>query len=417
MTPRTIWRLDRWLGIPACAILTPWARLERSRKILLYPVQPRRILFVKLIEMGSTVLAAPAFEEAARHVGRENIFLLVFRSNRPIADILPCFFPDHILTLDDRNLLTLMRDFGRVRQRVAAAHIDAAIDMEGLTRASAVITYLLRTRYRVGYYNFTAEGPYRGRLFTHELNYTFQHHVSRMFLSMVYALFAPMDQTPFLKETIPDEKIRLPMFTPSENDIQEIRTLLAPFMGNDTAARLVLLNPNCSDLLPLRRWPTDHFVDLGRVLLSQIPDVHIVITGAPSEEQDCARMAQAIGNPPRVFSLAGRTTLRQLLTLYTMSHVLVSNDSGPCHFASLTSIATIALFGPETPALYGPLGPRVHVLSAGLACSPCVNLLNHRFSPCRDNVCMRRIRVQQVAAAVQRVLAESDERKRPLPHA
>ena len=49
--------------------------------------------------------------------------------------------------------------------------------------------------------------------------------------------------------------------------------------------------------------------------------------------------------------LAGKTTLRQVLVLYARSEILVTNDSGPAHFASMTPIHVVTLFGPETPAL------------------------------------------------------------------
>ncbi len=45
--------------------------------------------------------------------------------------------------------------------------------------------------------------------------------------------------------------------------------------------------------------------------------------------------------------------MRELLTLYTLASVLVTNDSGPAHFASPTPVHTIVLFGPEPPLLFG----------------------------------------------------------------
>ncbi|MEO7135079.1 MAG: glycosyltransferase family 9 protein [Vicinamibacterales bacterium] len=45
--------------------------------------------------------------------------------------------------------------------------------------------------------------------------------------------------------------------------------------------------------------------------------------------------------------------MRELLTLYTLASVLVTNDSGPAHFASSTPGHTIVLFGPEPPLLFG----------------------------------------------------------------
>ena len=100
--------------------------------------------------------------------------------------------------------------------------------------------------------------------------------------------------------------------------------------------------------------------------------------------------------------MAGRTTLRELLTLYHLADVLVTNDSGPAHFASLTQIDVVTLFGPETPAAFGVRSPRSHILWSGLACSPCVNAYNNRFSTCRDNLCMQRLGVEQVYETVCR---------------
>jgi ADP-heptose:LPS heptosyltransferase len=167
---------------------------------------------------------------------------------------------------------------------------------------------------------------------------------------------------------------------------------------------VVVLNPNASDLIPLRKWPLGHYVDLGRRLLAAHPGVRVVATGTPAEAANAEALVRAIDDE-RAVSLGGRTTLTQLLALYTLTRVLVTNDSGPAQFASLIRLPTVVLFGPETPRLYAPLGEHAVVISAGLACSPCLNVFNHRLSPCRDNVCMQRIGVDEVLAAVDGLLA------------
>ena len=114
-------------------------------------------------------------------------------------------------------------------------------------------------------------------------------------------------------------------------------------------------------------------------------------SASPAPRRARRRSSRSCGRSTRraCSRLAGRTTLRELFAVYDACDVLLTNDSGPGHFSSLTDIHTIVLFGPETPALYGPLGRNAHVLYTGLACSPCVNALNHRFSPCQNNVCMQ----------------------------
>jgi ADP-heptose:LPS heptosyltransferase len=89
-----------------------------------------------------------------------------------------------------------------------------------------------------------------------------------------------------------------------------------------------------------------------------------------------------------------------LLVLFGLADVLVANDSGPAHFAMLTPVRVVTLFGPETPALYSARSPDNVPLWAGMICSPGVNAFNNRQSCCKNNVCMRSISVEQVFAAV-----------------
>src|SRR5208283_69702 len=102
-------------------------------------------------------------------------------------------------------------------------------------------------------------------------------------------------------------------------------------------------------------------------------------------------------------SFAGHSALAELPALFAHAAVMVSNDSGPAHFAAASGLPTIVLFGPETPKLYRPLGNSTAIY-AGLACSPCVSASNHRKSACHDNVCMRAIGVDEVFAAVDGAL-------------
>ena len=148
-------------------------------------------------------------------------------------------------------------------------------------------------------------------------------------------------------------------------------------------------------MLPLRRWPPLRYVQLARRLLERYPEVFIVFTGAPAEAAPNNRLADEVGSS-RVIPLVGKTTLRQVLALYTRSEILVTNDSGPAHFASMTPIRVVTLFGPETPALFAARSPNATALWAGIACSPCVNAYNNRQSVCRNNLCMQAITVDDV---------------------
>jgi hypothetical protein len=62
-------RVDRWLGIPVCMLLTLWRKLVGPGRAILGTSTPQRVFFVKLAEPGSTALAYSALGRAANMVG------------------------------------------------------------------------------------------------------------------------------------------------------------------------------------------------------------------------------------------------------------------------------------------------------------------------------------------------------------
>ena len=416
MNPQVIRRLDAWVGKPACLALTALRRLAslvapapRDPAIAGPPSPPKRILLIKMVEQGATVLAYRAIERAVQRVGRENVYFWVFQENRFILDLLELIPPENVLTVRTRGLAVVMWDLLCTTWRARRLRIDATVDMEFFSRASAILAFLTGARRRVGLHRFTSEGPYRGDLMTHRVQYNPSLHTAAAYYLLVEALPADPRQRPLLKSPVPNLDFAAPRFRPAADEVSRVRSTLDRIAGRTVANPIVLLNPNASDMLPLRRWPTERFVELGRRILRNHPEATIAITGAPSERSGAESVAAQIG--PAVISLAGHTSLRELIVLYTLADVLVTNDSGPGHFSSLTDITSIVLFGPETPAVFGPIAPNAHVLRADIACSPCVNPFNHRFSPCDDNVCMQMIGVEQVYELVAERLARRPKLK------
>ena len=87
--------------------------------------------------------------------------------------------------------------------------------------------------------------------------------------------------------------------------------------------------------------------------------------------------------------------------LFDLAHVLVTNDSGPAHFAALTRIREVVFFGPEIPDRYRPLTTNSDVIHTGYSCSPCIGPLNQRRSPCNDNLCLKSISIDEIAVLVR----------------
>jgi ADP-heptose:LPS heptosyltransferase len=394
--------IDRYLGVPICWFLTLGRRLAFWTRSRGRPPAPQRVLFLKLAEQGSSVLAFAALQAAAQRFGRENVYFMAFEENRFIVDLLGLIPPENVITVETTSAGVMVASGWRELRGLRRRRIDACIDMEFFTRFSAAIAFLSGARIRVGFHTFFGEGPYRGDLFTHRLLYNPHLHTSDTFLSLVAALDADPAQLPTFDYTPPPWQ-PLPLYAAAPEEVAQVRAAAAAW-GVTPGSRLVLLNANAGDLLPLRKWAQENYAALAQRLVAANPDLVVAFTGSPEEAAGIEALVRRIGSP-RCVSVAGQTTLRQLLVFYGQAQVLVTNDSGPAHFAALTAVDVVTLFGPETPLLFAARGPRNHALWAGIACSPCVNAFNSRQSACRNNVCMQALTVDHVLATVQAILA------------
>lgn len=393
--------IDHHLGVPLCFLATFLVRLFGQSAPAGTP--PKKVLFIELSEMGSTILADPAMKKA-RALWDAELFFVIFADNRGSLDFLRTIPDGNIFTLRVDSLWHLAFDTLRFLLWTRRHGIDTAIDLELFSRFTALLTGLSGARLRAGYHRFHNEGLYRGEMLTHRVAYNPHIHIAKNFIALINALAAPKAETPYSKSFIGDEEIRItPVKIPAatRKAMADRIAGLVPGYRMDQR-RIVLFNPNASEMLPQRRWPAAHFAELARLVLARWDDVVILVTGAPSERAEAQALCDAVADP-RMVNFAGESRLDQLPALYSLASLMITNDSGPGHFASVTAMPVLSLFGPETPELYGPLGPG-RALTAGLACSPCVSAANHRKTACRDPVCMSAILPGRVAEAAAEFL-------------
>ncbi len=211
---------------------------------------------------------------------------------------------------------------------------------------------------------------------------------------------APLDRVPLVKRPMAMDCLEVPKITTDASAAAGIWRKLRALDGDIGPGRkLVVLNPNSSAKFPMRRLPLESFTELARRLLED-PEVFVLITGVNSEKPDAQFICTRLGSR-RALDLTGQTTMKELLHLFDLAHVLVTSDSGPAHFAALTRIHVVVFFGPEIPGRYRPLTTRVDVVHSGYSCSPCIGPHNQRLSPCNDNQCMKSISVEDALVVVR----------------
>jgi ADP-heptose:LPS heptosyltransferase len=392
MNVKALQRVDRWFGVPLCCGLTLVRTLFEKRS-------PRlgKLLVVKLAEQGSTVLAYAALRRAVEIFGRENVYFVAFEDNRFILDLLEVIPRENVFTVSVEGIGLFFKSMISSIRKMRRMKFDAAVDLEFFSRGSAALAFLSGAKQRAGFHAFFGAGPYRGDLMTHRAIYNPHLHTSEAFLALIEVLLRDPATLPTFPWVAKPVDLEVPGFKPKADDVAAVEKILSPEIFGRRP--VFLLNPNASDLLPLRCWPRERYVEVAQRLIEKYPEVLVGFTGAPNEAKPTGDLVRQVGSE-RALLLAGKTTLEQLLVLYTLAEVLVTNDSGPAHFASLTPIDIVTLFGPETPELFAARTPRNTVLWAGIACSPCVNAYNNRVSPCRNNACMQALTVEQVFNAV-----------------
>jgi len=393
--------IDHRLGVPICFVLSCIHGLGRLVRKPETVRAPKRILFIELSEMGSMVLAYSLFKKTKEMFPEAELYFLTFKENRYAVDILGVFPEENVMTIGSANFFNFLLSAASTIWKLRRKKISIAIDMELFARLTTIISYLVGAKNRVGYYRYHNEGLYRGNFQTHKVAFNPHIHMAHNLLNLIYALGSPLDDLPLTKKPLEGEKLEVPKLKISEEAKKSILEKLKDENKNIVGAKkIILLSPNASDLVPVRRWPAENYVELAKLLLNH-EGLYIVMTGIESERKYTERICNAIGSE-RCLNFSGKTSFTELIALYSLSDALISNDSGPVHFSSMTDIKTFAFFGPETPNLYGPLRENCQVFYANYSCSPCISAFNHRKSPCHNNRCLKAISAREVYEEVKK---------------
>ncbi|TES85777.1 MAG: glycosyltransferase family 9 protein [Candidatus Aminicenantes bacterium] len=396
--------IDRRLGVPICLALSC---VHGLRKIFSKPrfiKNPNKFLFIELSEMGSILLAYSLFKKTKEFFPDAEFYFLTFKENRQALDILDIIPEKNVMTISSNNFFSLLGTTISTLWKLRRKKINVVVDMELFGRFTAILSYLSRAKNRVGYFRYHNEGLYRGNFLTHKVAYNPHLHMAHNLLSLIYAVSSSPEDVPLSKTQVLEKDIIVPKRRIADNARKMLLKKIEDENENITKAKkIILLNPNASDIVPLRRWPLENYTELAKLLLKH-EGVCIIITGIESERKDVDIICDAVSHE-RCINFAGKTTFFELIDLYNIADILITNDSGPVHFSSITDIKTFAFFGPETPKLYGPLGKNCRVFYSNYACSPCVSAFNHRKSPCSDNKCLKAISVMEVYNEVKQILA------------
>ncbi len=395
----TMRRIDYYVGVPLCFLGSLFQKVAASL-IKHGKRTPKNVLFIELSEMGSAILVDPAMRKLQKEAGA-NLHFAIFKKNKPSLDLLGTVPQENIYTIREDSLLSLALDAIKFFYWTRKRKIDAVIDLELFSRVTALLTGFSGAFYKVGFHAYFNEGLYRGDFLSHKVAYNPHIHIAKNFIALVNALMSSKEEIPYSKTLITDEEINIAKVKFSDVEKKKVIDIVRGCFDkfDPEKNKIILINPNASELLIQRRWPQANYAELIKMILEKCDRAIVLITGDPGEREEAQRLKEQVKDE-RCINFAGKVTFAQLPLLYSVSELMVTNDSGPPHFAAITDMPSFVIFGPETPALYGSLGKTTPIY-AGLACSPCVSAANHRKTACKDNVCLQVIKPLQVFETIR----------------
>src|SRR5512132_1049641 len=182
----------------------------------------------------------------------------------------------------------------------------------------------------------------------------------------------------------------------TEEEREAMATRLAS-LGIERGAPVVTINPGAA-YGSSKRWYPDRFAAVAETLSGEW-NARVVIVGSTAEAALAGEIEAAMRTPP--VNLAGRTTVRELMALLSLSSFLVTNDSGPMHIGAALGVPLVAIFGPTDWRRTSPWTSLAEVVRVEIDCSPC-----RRRTCDRGHECMLGVTPEMVVDAARQLLPE-----------
>ena len=366
--------------------------------------QVKKVLVVRLDEIGDVVMTTPFLRELRRNIPDAWITLVVKPQVYNLVALCP--HVNEVLVYDwrvSRYLGPLQRHWRALRlakRYLWSSHFQLAIvprwDVDNYH--GTFIVYLSGAPWRVGYSeNVNAQKARLNRGFDRLLTNVLQtgrnpkHEVERS-----------LDIIHFLGGQVDDK--HLEVWPGKEDEIYATQVL--GDQGGEPGDLLIALAPGAGSAK--RMWPIVRFAELG-AWLRNVYRARLLVVGGPGEEQLGEELKRMLGGC--VVNVVGRTTLRQTAALLKSCQLFVGNDAGPMHIAAAVGIATIGLschpesgspWSVNSPLRFRPWGKGHIVIQPKEPASPCTDECTANYPHCILGITVEQVK-QAVAKQLQHV--------------
>ena len=344
-----------------------------------------KILIVRLSAIGDVIHSLPALYALRKKFPEAFIGWVVEEGAAEILIGNPLI--DKVYVLPKKKWkaqgmsLKTLREFNGFIESLRAEKFDIAIDLQELFK-SGLITFLSGAKRRIAHAGTRefAEIFVNEKLPYHDIFDPDKPIIERYLESAAY-LGASTDE---IKFSLP------PVSAETRNYIDNL------LINIDKSKPIIVFSPATI-------WATKHWLEeYWRELLDKLsPENNIIFAGSMRDNDLINRITT--GSPANYLSLAGKTTISQLIELFNRTDILIAPDTGPAHIANATGKPLIiTIFGSTGYKISAPYGERHEALSEKLICQPCFR----RQCPRKDikMECMKKITPDKVLNIINKKL-------------
>lgn len=334
----------------------------------------KKILIIRIDEVGDVVLANPIITALKKSIPHASIDILVKPQMKEFVQHHPHI--NKVFTLEShlrgKTSLGLIRKTGKL---LAGEHYDVVFDLH-IDARNLYLAHLTDAAV-LGYSERGA-----GFFISKSTAYKPSSHVIDLGLELVRTLTGK-----------PPEKTYDFYLEPAAlTHMKKIITTLGL-----KEKQFIIFNPGAGRTNKL--WVEQKWAQVGDMLHAE----HIVLIGTPQEVEMSERIISLMKR--KAHMLTGTTTINQVAALISLSKGIISTDSGPVHIARFTHTPLVALFGPVDPGVWGYNEPKYRSVFVKLNCSFC-NEGTCNNNPIKEQ-CMKDISVQTVYNTWQQVMQET----------
>jgi len=294
----------------------------------------KNILITKPSSLGDIVLALPALRVLRMSFPEAKISWLIRPEFAQLLENHPHL--DEIITFDRILLGKAWFHCGAFGALISLIHklrrskFDVVFDFQGLFR-TASLAWLSGCKTRFGMANAR---EFATIFYTHKIPQNIECiHMVDYYLKIIRAAGASGFGAEFVFSQNPDAEDSVDRLLVSHGIEDNYAVLISGSAHQDKC------------------WPPERFAQLAEKISSQY-GLSIVATGSSSEEGIVEKVKEKANVP--IASLAGQTSLGELIALLKSAKLVVSNDTGPGHIASALGVPLVLMFGRANPIRLQP---------------------------------------------------------------